>query len=218
MADHSTGDVKSQHETRDGDVVKGQYSLVEADGSVRTVDYTADDVNGFNAVVSKSLPVAHSPAIVAPTHVAVAPVPVAHEEAPVVVEARTAPVVKTAVPATTFLAPAQTYSYAPAGHVRSFAAPAVQTYAYAPAATQTFVNPAVQTYSYAPAAFAGHVRAFAAPAVQTYSTPVQAYSAPVHALASPIQAYGAGGFARTVAVQGPVAHGAYPYAQGYYGY
>lgn len=28
----------------------GQYSLVEPDGSIRTVDYTADPVNGFNAV------------------------------------------------------------------------------------------------------------------------------------------------------------------------
>lgn len=32
----------------------GQYSLVEPDGSLRTVDYAADDINGFNAIVSKS--------------------------------------------------------------------------------------------------------------------------------------------------------------------
>ncbi|XP_057666517.1 cuticle protein 21-like [Diorhabda carinulata] len=57
--DPSTGDVKSQKEVRDGDVVKGQYSLVEPDGSVRTVDYVADPVNGFNAVVSKSGPSVH---------------------------------------------------------------------------------------------------------------------------------------------------------------
>ncbi|CAH0407859.1 unnamed protein product [Chilo suppressalis] len=60
VADPHTGDVKSQHETRDGDVVKGQYSLVEPDGSVRTVDYTADPVRGFNAVVSKTRPSVHS--------------------------------------------------------------------------------------------------------------------------------------------------------------
>lgn len=54
MSDDLTGDVKSQHEIRDGDVVKGQYQLLEPDGSVRTVDYAADDVNGFNAIVSKS--------------------------------------------------------------------------------------------------------------------------------------------------------------------
>jgi hypothetical protein len=56
--DAATGDNKSQSESRDGDVVKGQYSLVEADGSLRTVDYTADPVNGFNAVVHKSAGVA----------------------------------------------------------------------------------------------------------------------------------------------------------------
>lgn len=48
-----TGDVKSQSEHRDGDVVKGSYSVAEPDGTVRVVDYTADDVNGFNAVVKK---------------------------------------------------------------------------------------------------------------------------------------------------------------------
>ncbi|XP_041982859.1 larval cuticle protein A3A-like [Aricia agestis] len=53
VADGITGDTKSQHETRDGDVVQGSYSLIEPDGSKRTVDYTADAQNGFNAVVSK---------------------------------------------------------------------------------------------------------------------------------------------------------------------
>ncbi|XP_069668747.1 adult-specific cuticular protein ACP-20-like [Periplaneta americana] len=52
--DYHTGDVKSQHEVRDGDVVKGQYSLVEPDGTLRTVDYTADKHSGFNAVVTKT--------------------------------------------------------------------------------------------------------------------------------------------------------------------
>ncbi|XP_026471457.1 cuticle protein 19-like [Ctenocephalides felis] len=58
--DHYTGDVKSQHEVRDGDVVKGQNSLVEPDGSVRTVKYAANDRDGFNAVVSKTGPTVHS--------------------------------------------------------------------------------------------------------------------------------------------------------------
>ncbi|XP_047107055.1 cuticle protein 21-like [Schistocerca piceifrons] len=53
VQDALTGDSKTQHESRDGDVVQGSYSLVEPDGSVRTVDYTADPVNGFNAVVHK---------------------------------------------------------------------------------------------------------------------------------------------------------------------
>jgi hypothetical protein len=51
-----TGDNKAQEEIRDGDVVKGFYSLVEADGSVRRVNYYADPINGFNAVVQKSFP------------------------------------------------------------------------------------------------------------------------------------------------------------------
>ncbi|XP_039293350.1 cuticle protein 7 [Nilaparvata lugens] len=49
--DPHTHDVKSQHETRSGDDVKGFYSLVEPDGSIREVHYTADKHNGFNAVV-----------------------------------------------------------------------------------------------------------------------------------------------------------------------
>ncbi|EDW79592.1 uncharacterized protein Dwil_GK20564 [Drosophila willistoni] len=79
VADHTTGDVKSQHETRDGDVVKGQYSLVEPDGSIRTVDYTADPINGFNAVVTKSGPTVHAQAVVAKPIVAHKPV-LAHYE------------------------------------------------------------------------------------------------------------------------------------------
>ncbi len=59
VSDYHTGDVKSQHEERDGDVVKGQYSLVEPDGSIRTVDYTADKHNGFNAVVHRTPAVHH---------------------------------------------------------------------------------------------------------------------------------------------------------------
>lgn len=64
VSDPHTGDVKSQKEVREGDVVKGQYSLVEPDGSVRTVDYTADPVNGFNAVVSKSAPTIHAQPVI----------------------------------------------------------------------------------------------------------------------------------------------------------
>lgn len=36
----------------------GSYSLVEPDGNVRTVIYTADPINGFNAVVQRG-PVVH---------------------------------------------------------------------------------------------------------------------------------------------------------------
>ncbi|CAH2107134.1 unnamed protein product [Euphydryas editha] len=55
--DFHTGDIKTHHESRDGDVVKGQYSVVEPDGSIRTVDYTADKHNGFNAIVHKTAPI-----------------------------------------------------------------------------------------------------------------------------------------------------------------
>ncbi|XP_066591654.1 cuticle protein 19-like [Prorops nasuta] len=51
--DPHTGDVKSQEEVRDGDVVKGSYRVNEPDGTIRVVDYTADSHNGFNAVVKK---------------------------------------------------------------------------------------------------------------------------------------------------------------------
>uniref|UniRef100_A0A6V7L206 Uncharacterized protein n=1 Tax=Bracon brevicornis TaxID=1563983 RepID=A0A6V7L206_9HYME len=53
VQDTLTGDSKAQYETRNGDIVQGSYSLIEADGTRRIVDYTADPVNGFNAVVSR---------------------------------------------------------------------------------------------------------------------------------------------------------------------
>ncbi|KAJ0179795.1 hypothetical protein K1T71_004386 [Dendrolimus kikuchii] len=52
--DPRTGDIKQQKEERNGDVVKGQYSLVEPDGSVRTVNYVADWETGFHADVRNS--------------------------------------------------------------------------------------------------------------------------------------------------------------------
>ncbi|CAK1604368.1 unnamed protein product [Parnassius mnemosyne] len=60
VADPHTGDHKSQHESRDGDAVHGSYSLVQPDGSVRTVDYSADAHNGFNAVVHNTAPLVHA--------------------------------------------------------------------------------------------------------------------------------------------------------------
>ncbi|EDW76780.2 uncharacterized protein Dwil_GK20224 [Drosophila willistoni] len=52
--DQHTGDHKHQREERDGDVVKGEYSLVEPDGNVRTVKYYADWETGFHAEVINS--------------------------------------------------------------------------------------------------------------------------------------------------------------------
>lgn len=51
--DPQTGDIKKQYEERDGDSVRGYYSLVEPDGSIRLVEYTADAKNGFQAIVKK---------------------------------------------------------------------------------------------------------------------------------------------------------------------
>ncbi|XP_065075099.1 cuticle protein-like [Ochlerotatus camptorhynchus] len=53
ISDALTGDQKSQQESRNGDVVQGSYSLVDADGYKRTVDYTADPIHGFNAAVRR---------------------------------------------------------------------------------------------------------------------------------------------------------------------
>lgn len=53
VQDGLTGDSKTQQETRDGDVVQGSYSVVDPDGTKRTVQYTADPHNGFNAVVHR---------------------------------------------------------------------------------------------------------------------------------------------------------------------
>lgn len=54
VKDLHTHDIKSQHEASDGHGnVKGSYSLVESDGSIRVVEYTADHEHGFNAVVKK---------------------------------------------------------------------------------------------------------------------------------------------------------------------
>ncbi|XP_061377997.1 cuticle protein 8-like [Danaus plexippus] len=63
VADGHSGDNKQQQESRDGDVVKGSYSFHEADGSIRSVEYSADDKNGFNAVVHNSAPTA-APALI----------------------------------------------------------------------------------------------------------------------------------------------------------
>ncbi|KAK2582069.1 hypothetical protein KPH14_002773 [Odynerus spinipes] len=143
--DSLTGDAKSQHETRDGDVVQGSYSLLEADGSRRTVDYTADPVNGFNAVVRKepatvavkavaAAPVAHAAPLAYATHVAA---PVAHA-APL---AYAAPVAKYATP----VAHAAPLAYA--APVAKFAAPL------------TYAAP-VAKYAAAPVAYAAPAQAY----------------------------------------------------------
>ncbi|CAG9822713.1 unnamed protein product [Phaedon cochleariae] len=70
--DPYTGDSKSQVETRNGDIVQGSYSLNDPDGTRRTVDYTADPINGFQATVRKT-PLVAAASVVAPAPL-VAPV------------------------------------------------------------------------------------------------------------------------------------------------
>lgn len=105
IQDGITGDSKNQQESRSGDVVQGSYSLTDPDGTRRTVEYTADPVNGFNAVVHKeplvakvAAPVAYAAPVakVAAAPVAyAAPAPYARFAAPV---AYAAPVARYAAP------------------------------------------------------------------------------------------------------------------------
>lgn len=49
--DPRTGDIKNQHEHRNGGSVRGSYSFIEADGQRRIVEYSSDPSTGFNALV-----------------------------------------------------------------------------------------------------------------------------------------------------------------------
>lgn len=42
---------QNRKETREGQVIKGSYSVVDSDGFIRTVKYTADPKEGFKAEV-----------------------------------------------------------------------------------------------------------------------------------------------------------------------
>ncbi|XP_066255529.1 larval cuticle protein A2B-like [Euwallacea similis] len=136
--DELTGDSKSQTETRNGDVVEGSYSLVEPDGNRRIVDYTADPVNGFNAVVRRE------PAAIAVKAVAAAPA-IAH--API---ARLAPVAKIAAPVAIAPAPIARFGPAPVAYAAGptlAAAPFAAPLAHAPIAYSTAPAVARVTYS-----------------------------------------------------------------------
>ncbi|XP_037038726.1 larval cuticle protein A3A-like isoform X2 [Bradysia coprophila] len=130
IQDGLTGDSKSQHETRSGDVVSGSYSLVDPDGHKRTVEYTADPHNGFNAVVHRE-PLGAK--IVAAPVVAKVAAPV-HYAAPVVAKVA---------------APVAHYAAAPVAH---YAAAPVAQYAAAPVAHYA-ASPAVAHYAAPVAAY-----------------------------------------------------------------
>jgi hypothetical protein len=115
-----------------------QYSLVEADGSIRTVTYTADPVNGFNAVVERSAPtvqkvaVAHAPVLRA--------APVAYAQPAYAAAAYARPTAYAAAPVAfaqrAYAAPAysagpafaqRTYAAAPLGIAKSYGGAVVST-------------------------------------------------------------------------------------------
>lgn len=175
--DALTGDSKSQIESRNGDIVQGQYSLVDPDGTRRTVDYTADPLNGFNAVVSKSALVVPAVGVskLAATPVLAAAPPERLVAAPVVAAAPAklvapAPVVAAA---SAKLAPARFVAPAPAQVVA-----AAPNQIIAPVPAQYAAQYAAQ---FAPAQF---VAPAAAPLVaQRFATPTLPISAPI--LAAP---------------------------------
>ncbi|KAK9884872.1 hypothetical protein WA026_009098 [Henosepilachna vigintioctopunctata] len=116
VQDSLTGDSKSQVEQRDGDVVQGSYSLNEPDGTRRTVDYTADPIHGFNAVVRKE-PLVAKAVVAAPA--------IAKVHAPIVAQ----PLLRS------YAAPA----IAAAPLIRSYAAPAI----HAAPLVQSYAAPAI---------------------------------------------------------------------------
>lgn len=101
VQDALTGDSKSQVESRNGDIVQGQYSLADPDGTRRIVDYTADPINGFNAVVRKA-PLAVAAPVVARAVAAPAAPVLAARAAPLLAQpaiAAPAPLAYSAFPA-----------------------------------------------------------------------------------------------------------------------
>nr|CAD7200823.1 unnamed protein product [Timema douglasi] len=140
IQDALTGDSKSHHESRDGDVVQGSYSLVEPDGTRRTVDYTADPHNGFNAVVHKE-----GAAVVK------AVAPVATYAAPAIAKVHAAPAYGYAAPAIAKVHAAPAYGYAAPAYAQVHAAPAYAQVQAAPAYAQVHAAPA---YGYAAPAYA----------------------------------------------------------------
>ncbi|RVE48699.1 hypothetical protein evm_006665 [Chilo suppressalis] len=135
VSDPHTGDVKSQHETRVGDSVVGQYSLLESDGSKRTVDYAADAHSGFNAIVRKDPAlVAHAAPVVAHAAPVAYAAPVAAHAAPLAYAAPVAAYAAHAAPAISSVS-AYSTSLAHGGYaatpVAAYAAPLAHGVSYA---------------------------------------------------------------------------------------
>ncbi|XP_045459169.1 cuticle protein-like isoform X1 [Melitaea cinxia] len=193
VADPYTGDYKSQVETRVGGVVKGQYSLLDSDGTKRTVDYAADDVNGFNAVVRKDPAVVATPVVAAAPAVStqvVAAAPVVSAVAPTVVDARTV-----AAPAVV-----ATHSYSVPTVYAASAPTVVASHTYTPTVYAATSPAVVAARSYAtPAVYAASAplvstHALSAPTVYTASAPglisARAFASPYYGYAAPYYGYG----------------------------
>ncbi|CAH1964334.1 unnamed protein product [Acanthoscelides obtectus] len=99
VQDALTGDSKSHIESRANGIVKGQYTVADPDGTRRIVDYYADPIHGFNAVVRKAPQaiIARAAPVVAPAPVLRAAPVLAPAPAPVV-----APVARAVAPAPLF--------------------------------------------------------------------------------------------------------------------
>ncbi|KAL1139144.1 hypothetical protein AAG570_009204, partial [Ranatra chinensis] len=148
VQDALTGDSKNQQETRSGDVVQGSYSLTEPDGSRRTVEYTADPVNGFNAVVHKEPLVTKSPQ--AAISLGSPLLQTRYAAAPVATLAAASPI---------------GLGYA----TQAVAAPAIARYAAAPVATLAAASPIGLGYA---------TQAVAAPAIARVAAPLALRAAP----------------------------------------
>lgn len=105
----------------------GSYSVNDPDGTRRTVEYTADPVNGFNAIVHREPLVAAGPIAKVASPIAYAPAPIAKVAAPIAyahapIAYAPAPVARLA--ATPLAAAPLAYAQAPIAKYASYAAPA----------------------------------------------------------------------------------------------
>lgn len=180
--DPHTGDVKEQHESRQGDNVQGQYSLVEPDGQRRTVQYTADAVNGFNAVVLRDGVSQHATNLAPVASVASLPtVTLAHRSAPLATISHATPLTYTqhAAPITTYAT--QQHLATPLAYTQKFATPVTTYHAAQPQIAYT-------SHQATPIAYAQHPAPLAYTQTHVASSPI-AYTQTQHAIGAPALAY-----------------------------
>jgi hypothetical protein len=148
--DPHTGDIKQQHEVAKEGSISGQYSLIDADGYRRIVDYTADDHHGFQANVRREPVEGHK--IIKTVQPAIAVQKV---------------IAQPAIAVQKYVAPAPQYS-APQYSAPQYSAPqySAPQYYSAPAPVKVAVaQPVVQKY------VAPVVQKYVAPAPQYYQAP-----------------------------------------------